>query len=216
MLLGKTGVGKSSSGNIILRGDVFTSHFSPYSKTQHCQIARGQVDGRVLRVIDTPGLLDSNQSEAESRQEIEKCISLCSPGPHVFLLVVRLGSSFTQEEQKALKDIESIFGEGSAKYTIVLFTHGDNLEGGVRPTIDEIISTNISLRDLIDQCNGGYHVFNNRDLNNYSQVGGLLQKIDRMVAVNGGSHYTSRSQTFSVIPHLGRGRIFAPHLPPIW
>uniref|UniRef100_A0A3B1JZK4 AIG1-type G domain-containing protein n=1 Tax=Astyanax mexicanus TaxID=7994 RepID=A0A3B1JZK4_ASTMX len=42
-----------------------------------------------------------------------------------------------------------------------------------------------------EQCGNRYHVFNNRNPEDQTQVTDLLEKIDSLVAVNGGSCYTN-------------------------
>ncbi|XP_034146800.1 GTPase IMAP family member 7 [Esox lucius] len=79
-----------------------------------------------VSVIDTPGLFDTQQPESSVITKIVECIALSSPGPHVFLLVVPIGR-FTEEDEMAIERIQNIFGVEAVKYTMILFTHGDEL-----------------------------------------------------------------------------------------
>ncbi|XP_068435622.1 GTPase IMAP family member 7-like [Clinocottus analis] len=191
VLLGRTGTGRSSSGNTILGRSAFWVSASPCSITTECQRQTGTVLGRSISVIDTPGFSHTRLSPEEVMAGVGQSVALSAPGPHALLVTLQPGR-FTQEERDALEWIKATFGPGATRFTTVLFTWGDQLRG---KRIEDFLGESDELSEFVSGCHGGYHVFDNSEQGKTAecsrQVLHLLKKVDRTVASNGGGCYSN-------------------------
>ncbi|XP_051768165.1 GTPase IMAP family member 8-like isoform X2 [Ctenopharyngodon idella] len=181
VLLGWILSGKSSAGNTILN----TDEFDIGGRTGKGKRGFGDVDGRKMTVLDTPGWWKYFASELNPdfiRSAILENVSECKKFPHAMLLVIPADTSFQEEQKRIIEKNVSILGEDVWRHTIVLFTWGDRFKDiSIEHHIE---SEGDALQWLIEKCRNRYHVFDNSDKENRDQVTELLQKIDEMAAEN--------------------------------
>ncbi|XP_067236744.1 uncharacterized protein [Chanodichthys erythropterus] len=185
VLMGYRYAGKSSSGNTILGREEFD-----LKRSAQCVRRHGEVADRHITVIEAPGWWKNHtveDSPERLKQEILLSVSLCPPGPHAVLLIIRVDTRFKETERKAVQDHLDLLSERVWSHTIVLFTHGDSL---LDTSIEQHIeSEGQDLQQLLDKCGNRYHVLNNLNRSDDTQIKELLEKIEETVAQNNGCHF---------------------------
>ncbi|XP_078140650.1 GTPase IMAP family member 8 [Centroberyx gerrardi] len=186
VLAGAKGSGKSSAVNTILGREGSLG----LRRTAQCLIGKASVFGRRVTVVDTPGWwmnYFSKESPVFDRREIALSPSLCPPGPHAVLLVIRVDRAFTETYRRAAQEHLELISPQIWTHVILLFTFGDWL--GETPIEQYIESEGEPLRWLVEKCGNRYHVLNNKTKGDGFQVRELMGKIEETVAGNSGWHH---------------------------
>ncbi|XP_061079329.1 GTPase IMAP family member 4-like [Conger conger] len=168
-----------SAGNTILG----KQEFAPGIKTLEGKKVQATIDGRQATLVHTPGWIcyfPVEDSPDLLKDQILSSVSLCPPGPHAFLLLINLDSSFQEKHRIAVQEHLELLGETVWRHTILLFTFGDTFRGmTIKQHIEE---EGQALQILIERCGNRYHVLSNKERGDNMQVTELLEKIEEMLA----------------------------------
>ncbi|XP_075999215.1 GTPase IMAP family member 8 [Genypterus blacodes] len=181
VLLGGRNSGKSCVGNLILGKEEFVTRERTASSRR-----LGEVSGRWVTVVDTPGWwCDFNARDTCElvKREIVSGVSLCSPGPHVFLIVVKVRSFSSEKRRRALEEHVGLLGERVWSHCIVVFTYDTSKQARAAEDAQKTCGT--ARRWLSEKCSQRCHGVALRTDGSHDEVTQLLVKIQKLVTENG-------------------------------
>ncbi|XP_029945103.1 GTPase IMAP family member 4-like [Salarias fasciatus] len=197
VLIGRKESGKSNAGNMILCQEIFDAmlgkkEFQKERSKATCVKHQRNIMGVNVSVVETPGWIANTTPPSWIKQEVLSSISMCAPGPDVFLLVVPICKAYTEKDHDAVVELLTPFGERVWRHCMVLFTWGDWLN---RRTIeDHITGEGKFLQRLVEQCGNRYHVLSCGRSSYPGAVSELLSIIHDMITVNKGQCFTTEKK----------------------
>lgn len=149
-------------------------------KVGQCLLHQRDQAGRRITVVEAPGWDRSSEQQTPEniKEEVERSVSLCPPGPHALLLVIpvkTLSEEPSPHEITAAQTHMELLSERVWKHTILLFACDEGVED---PQIKEHIR---SAKMILDKCGGRSYV-----LQKSAQIHELIKKIDDLVEENRG------------------------------
>ncbi|XP_066518912.1 GTPase IMAP family member 9-like [Hoplias malabaricus] len=177
VLLGKVGAGKSKVARLLLGSK------EPKGEIGSCVLREGEARGRRICLVDTPdwGRYSLYNTPDKIKHEMARSMTLCPPGPHALIVVLRVKSCTDGPSVKELKTLNrrmELLSERVWKHTMVLFLCDEEVE---EPAVRQYIQ---KANRLLEKCGNRHYVLRSED-----QVPGFLQEIDKMVEGNCGDFF---------------------------
>ena len=158
-------------GNLLLEEDVFSTELE-HTMRRDKAFKHGKI-----AVINTSDLLHPNMTQRQLTQEVARCVRLCYPGPHVFLLVLQ-PADFTEGAQTKLCKILDDLSDQWFDHSLLLISAPGQKDPGVTDSYME----HPPLKAMIRTCQYRYLKLENLDRLE------LLTRLGQVVKENRGEH----------------------------
>ncbi|KAK2906543.1 hypothetical protein Q8A67_005528 [Cirrhinus molitorella] len=137
-----------------------------------------ELHGRLISLVELPALFNTQLSEEEVMRQTHRCVSLCHPGVHVFIIIIP-DAPLNNEDRAEIEEIQRIFSSRINKHIMILIKQNSE---------HQTAELNEDTQSVLESF-GGRHQF--IDLN--TQVSELMEKLEQMVEENSGVCFSTET-----------------------
>ncbi|XP_016117281.1 GTPase IMAP family member 4-like [Sinocyclocheilus grahami] len=135
-----------------------------------------ELHGCVISVIELPAL--SRLSEEDVMRQTLRCVSLCHPGVHAFLLIIP-DAPLTDEDKAETEELQRIFSSRINKHIMILIKQDSE---------HQTAELNEETQSVIERFGGRHHFFGPK-----IQVSTLMENIEQMLEENRGEVFSTET-----------------------
>uniref|UniRef100_A0A2C9M5X3 AIG1-type G domain-containing protein n=1 Tax=Biomphalaria glabrata TaxID=6526 RepID=A0A2C9M5X3_BIOGL len=172
LVLGRSGNGKSSTGNTILGSPEFRVNAGTTATNSSIESKSKTWGNLSIRVVDGPSLedavLEASTNLDKMLSSIKEALQQCDYSFHGLVVVLKFGQRFTKQEKDAIVMIKSILGKDVLrKYGVCVMTYGDNFDNEMEESdglefIDWCKQQTGEIADLFQECSYRCVLFDNK------------------------------------------------------
>ncbi|RXN13385.1 GTPase IMAP family member 8-like protein [Labeo rohita] len=137
-----------------------------------------ELHGRLISLVELPALFNTQLSEEEVMRQTHRCVSLCHPGVHVFIIIIP-DAPLNNEDKAEIEEIQRIFSSRINKHIMILIKQNSE---------HQTEKLNEETQSVIQSFGGRHHFI---DLN--TQVSVLMEKLEKMVEENNGVCFSTET-----------------------
>ncbi|RXN21856.1 GTPase IMAP family member 8-like protein [Labeo rohita] len=137
-----------------------------------------ELHGRLISLVELPALFNTQLSEEEVMRQTHRCVSLCHPGVHVFIIIIP-DAPISNEDKTEIEEIQRIFSSRINKHIMILIKQNSE---------HQTEKLNEETQSVIERFGGRHHFIRSK-----TQVSVLMEKLEQMVEENSGVCFSTET-----------------------